>query len=60
MVTYNTRDFPAEELKKYDLEAINPDDFLVQQFHLSEAKLVGSARKVRNRLKNHRSPRRSI
>lgn len=27
-------------------------DFLVQQFHLSEAKLVGSARKVRNRLKN--------
>ena len=52
MVTYNTRDLPAEELKKYDLEAINPDDFLVQQFHLSEAKLVGSARKVRNRLKH--------
>lgn len=52
IVTYNTKDFPVDELRKYDLEAIDPDEFIVQQFHLSEAKLVGSARKVRNRLKN--------
>lgn len=49
IVTYNTKDFPVDELRKYDLEAIDPDEFIVQQFHLSEAKLVGSARKVRNR-----------
>ncbi|POQ98381.1 toxin-antitoxin system, toxin component, PIN family protein [Alkalispirochaeta sphaeroplastigenens] len=52
VVTYNSKDFPPGELMKYDLEAVHPDAFLIQQFHLSEAKLVGSARKVRNRLKN--------
>lgn len=29
-----------------------PDDFLVQQFHLSEARVIDSARKVRARLRN--------
>ncbi len=52
IVTYNTKDFPDAELRKYDLEAIEPDDFIVQQLHLSEAQVIQSARKVRARLKN--------
>ena len=52
IVTRNQKDFPATELRKYDLETIDPDDFIVQQFHLSEARVVDSARKVRARLKN--------
>jgi hypothetical protein len=35
-----------------DIETIEPDDFIVQQFHLSEAKVIDSARKVRARLRN--------
>jgi hypothetical protein len=52
IVTYNEKDFPAAELAKYDIETIAPDDFLVQQFHLSEATVIDSARKVRARLRN--------
>lgn len=35
IVTSNLRDFPAEELEKWDIEARHPDDFLVDQFHLN-------------------------
>jgi len=52
IVTYNTKDFPIAELVKYDLEAIEPDEFIVQQLHLSEARVVDSAQIVRARLKN--------
>ena len=52
VVTCNTKDFPASELEKYDLEAIRPDDFIIQQSHLSEAKVIQSASKVRARLRN--------
>lgn len=34
IVTTNLRDFPAEELERWDIEAKHPDDFLVDQFHL--------------------------
>ena len=54
IVTYNTKDFPVVNLRNYDLEAIEPDDFLVQQLHLSEATVIESAKKVRKRLKNPR------
>mgnify|MGYP006277969789 CR=1 FL=1 len=52
IVTYNTKDFPASALEKYDLEAIQPDDFIVQQAHLSEARVIESGMKVRSRLRN--------
>ncbi len=37
IVTFNLRDFQNEELRKYDIEAIHPDEFLVNQFHLDDA-----------------------
>jgi len=52
IITNNTKDFPLAELSKYELEALDPDEFIVQQFHLSPSTVVESARKVRHRLKN--------
>ena len=57
IVTFNLNDFPASILGRYDLEAVDPDDFIVQQFHLSEARVIESARKHRARLK---SPRKTV
>lgn len=34
IVTTNLRDFPSEELGKWNVEAKHPDDFLVDQFQL--------------------------
>jgi hypothetical protein len=51
IVTFNLRDFPAESLVTHDLEAIDPDDFVVQQFHLSHAKVINSAATHRQRLR---------
>lgn len=39
IVSFNMRDFPAEELTKWNLEAKHPDDFLVDQFHLDPVAL---------------------
>jgi predicted nucleic acid-binding protein len=39
IVTYNTGDFPAENLMRWDVEAKHPDDFLVDQFHLDAVAL---------------------
>lgn len=35
IVTANLRDFPPESLAEFDVEAIHPDDFLLDQFDLS-------------------------
>lgn len=35
IVTVNLRDFPPESLAQYDIEAIHPDEFLLDQFDLS-------------------------
>ena len=37
IVTFNLKDFPANELSKYDIEAINPDEFLQNQLDLNLA-----------------------
>ena len=34
IVTTNLRDFPSQELGRWNIEAKHPDDFLVDQFHL--------------------------
>jgi predicted nucleic acid-binding protein len=34
IVTFNLKDFPARELAKYDIEAIHPDDFILDLFDL--------------------------
>ena len=37
IVTFNLKHFPREALQPYDIEAIHPDEFLVNQFHLDDA-----------------------
>ncbi|MBA5778475.1 PIN domain-containing protein [Stappia sp. F7233] len=50
IVTSNLKDFPAEVLESYELEAIDPDTFLVGQFELNRSLAVNAVRSVRQRL----------
>lgn len=52
IVTFNLKDFPAENLDKYNLDAIHPDDFISYQFNLDLAKVIISVKKIRGRLEN--------
>jgi len=37
IVTFNLKHFPPDALKQYDVEALHPDEFLVNQFYLDDA-----------------------
>lgn len=52
IVTFNLRDFPAENLDAFGLEAIHPDRFIECQLDLKEAAVVQAARAQRQSLKN--------
>jgi predicted nucleic acid-binding protein len=52
IVTVNLRDFPAEKLDPWGIEAQHPDDFLTHQFHLSQPLFLRAVKTVRLRLKN--------
>lgn len=52
IVTYNVKDFPAEILEPYGIEAQHPDDFLTCQFDLHEAPMCNAVRRQRAALKN--------
>lgn len=52
IVTFNTRDFPAESLHRWGIEAQHPDDFLTSQFDLAPHILCEAARQTRARLRN--------
>lgn len=52
IVTFNTKDFPIEVLRKYDIEAQHPDTFLRAQLDLSLPVFLGSVKNIRSRLKN--------
>ena len=41
VVTFNLRDFPAEALAPWNVEAQSPDAFLIHQFHLNPAVVLG-------------------
>ena len=40
IVTFNLKHFPPEALQSYDVEALHPDEFLVNQFHLDDGLLI--------------------
>jgi predicted nucleic acid-binding protein len=40
IVTFNLKHFPPEVLKTYDVEALHPDEFLVNQFHLDDGLVI--------------------
>ncbi len=52
IVTYNLKDFPAEALDPFGVEAIDPDRFVEQQMDLHEAAVVAVARSHRGSLSN--------
>lgn len=52
IVTFNEKDFPAEVLSTFGLEAQHPDVFIDNLFDLDPATVVEAARKQRQQLKN--------
>ena len=42
IVTHNLKDFPAEALDPYDIEAQHPDDFLCNQWELDEEAVMAA------------------
>lgn len=54
IITFNLKDFPAAYLLDYDIEPIHPDIFLINQFDLSQAKVLDAVKNIRSRLKNPR------
>lgn len=52
IITRNLKDFPTEILSEFDLEAIHPDVFLINQFDLSNAKVLDAIKNIRARMLN--------
>ncbi len=51
IVTSNIKDFPAEILNKYEIEAQHPDTFLRHQLDLKLSVFLSSVKNIRQRLK---------
>jgi hypothetical protein len=52
IVTFNKKDFPGEYLAQFDVEVLHPDDFILHQFGLDDAKVIIAAQRCRARLRN--------
>lgn len=52
IVTFNLKDFPVEELAKYDVEVIHPDNFIHYQIDLNPAVACSAIKRQRESLKN--------
>ena len=52
IVTFNLRDFPADHLEPYGIEALHPDTFVECQMTLHEGAVVTAAKAQRDNLKN--------
>ena len=52
IVTFNLKDFPASELDKYGVEAIDPDSFLEYQLDLDPGRVIQTVKTHRACLKN--------
>lgn len=52
IVTFNLKDFPTTALEPFGVEAVHPDDFVVQQFDLHEGRILAAARNHRASLRN--------
>lgn len=51
IVTFNLKDFPAESLESYDVEAQHPDDFVRHLIDLSPGAVCGAVRRQRANLR---------
>ncbi|MBK6972213.1 MAG: PIN domain-containing protein [Sterolibacteriaceae bacterium] len=52
IVTYNLDDFPAQALAQFGVEALHPDDFLLNQIDLAEIQALKAIKAMRARLRN--------
>ncbi|ABC33097.1 conserved hypothetical protein [Hahella chejuensis KCTC 2396] len=52
IVSFNLKDFPTNELEKYDLEVIHPDDFVCFQLELAPGAACQAIKQQREALKN--------
>lgn len=52
IVTANLKDFPADRLSRYDIEAIHPDEFIADLFDLNSAIVLKVVQMARTSLKN--------
>lgn len=52
IVTYNLKDFPKDALSQYSVQAIHPDDFILDLIDLYPADVIGAVRSARASLKN--------
>ncbi len=52
IITFNLRDFPPNNLRAYNIQAIHPDYFLKELLETDDLKVCQAAEKQRRRLKN--------
>lgn len=52
IVTFNLKDFPAEVLSPFNIEAQHPDDFIANQLELREIEALAAIKAMRARLRN--------
>jgi predicted nucleic acid-binding protein len=52
IVTYNTKDFPAETAAYYGIEIQHPDEFLIHVFDLVPGAVLEALQRLRQSLKN--------
>lgn len=52
IVTFNLKDFPAEVLAVYNIEAQHPDDFIANQLDLRQLETLAAIKTMRARLRN--------
>jgi len=51
IVTYNLKDFPQDVLDIYGIEAVHPDDFIIQQLDLQQGAVISVIKRHRAVLK---------
>lgn len=52
IVTYNLKDFPADILGQFEVEAVHPDDFLLSLFEQAPGLVCGAVKRQRQGLRN--------
>lgn len=52
IITFNLKDFPADYLAQYNLQAIHPDEFIADQYELHASAVIEAARNQRASLKS--------
>lgn len=52
IIAFNLKDFPDEQLSKYDIRAIHPDEFIADMLSLSPGHIIQAIQNHRKSLKN--------